>query len=53
MELTVWIVITGDPIYGYTHYGPFTSKKEAEDGADKITSDNFWICALEHPDDHP
>ena len=25
----MWIVVTGNPVYGFSHYGPFKNKEEA------------------------
>jgi hypothetical protein len=42
-----WVVIYGDPIEGFTYYGPFSTLRQAVD----IRADGCWIAPLIAPDD--
>ena len=47
-----FIVITGNPVDGFTHIGPFNGREEAEDYIYHDSSD-WWVVELDTPEqDH-
>ena len=44
-----YIVISGNPVDGTNHAGPFDSADEAGQWADENSGDEWWIVALTNP----
>jgi hypothetical protein len=43
----MFIVISGNPKDGFTHYGPFDDADQAEEWADENLKDSYWVVPLE------
>ncbi|WP_028492722.1 hypothetical protein [Thioalkalivibrio sp. ALE19] len=43
-----FIVITGNPVDGLVHIGPFGNGEEANDYADNL-DDEWWVAKIEEP----
>jgi hypothetical protein len=43
--MDLYIVITGNPVDGLTHYGPF-SQPEADEFASELHAESWWIVPL-------
>jgi hypothetical protein len=45
------VVITGNPLDGFTCYGPFHNEPSAHDWAENRQPDDggWWVMPLEHP----
>ena len=41
----MWIVVTGNPVYGFSHYGPFKKKEEALDWMLDL-DEQGWVSEL-------
>jgi len=41
----MWIVVTGNPVYGFSHYGPFKNKEEALDWMLDL-DEQGWVSEL-------
>lgn len=46
----IWLLITGNPVDGFTYYGPFSDHDEASSLADRCDHSDWWICELVRPD---
>lgn len=45
-----WIVIAGNPVDGFTYYGPFAESNEANEYAEQHCEDTeFWLISLVTP----
>lgn len=47
----MWIVISGNPIDGCSFYGPFKTRDQANDWADRNVANEYdwWVTNLEEP----
>lgn len=46
-RVTLWIIICGNPMDGYSYFGPYTSRKEAIDKAEYFDGGNpWWVTEL-------
>ncbi|WP_310530753.1 hypothetical protein [Novosphingobium sp.] len=47
------IVIIGNPVDGFTHYGPFADWEAATDWVESLSDCDWWIAPLEPADPTP
>lgn len=45
----MWILISGNPVDGFSYYGPFLSSESAINFGDRIFDGDWWIVAVEKP----
>jgi hypothetical protein len=45
----MYIIITGNPVMGFTFHGPFDDSNEAMDYADQV-GDEWWVTQLTAPE---
>ena len=47
--MKLYIIITGNPVQGFTYQGPFTGRDVASDYGEYITDTDWWLAELLEP----
>jgi len=45
----MWIIVTGNPIDGFSFHGPFSDRNDAIEWAEELDPD-WWVVELDTPE---
>src|SRR5262245_19657920 len=47
--MSKWIVVTGNPVNGFTFTGPFDDSDAAAEWAESLSGEDWWVAEIEPP----